>query len=72
MSISTICSLVLTALATISSFTVFSQKQELDEAAYNSWRRVDDYHLSPNGRWVIYRYVFYHDIKQTEDRKSVV
>lgn len=67
MSLSTICSLVFTAIATMSSFTVFPQKQELDEEAYNSWRRVDDYHLSPTGRWVIYRYVYYRDHKGAEN-----
>lgn len=58
--------LVLMTLAMMPSFTVFSQKQELDEDAYHSWRRVDDYHLSPNGRWVIYRYAFYHDQNRTD------
>lgn len=36
-----------------------AQKRELDKAAYQSWRRVDDYQLSSNGAWVKYRYMFY-------------
>lgn len=50
-----IVSVVLTLFAVVG----YTQKKELDEEAYRSWRRVDDYQLSDHGEWIKYRYVFY-------------
>ena len=50
-----IASVVLTLFPVVG----YMQKKELDEEAYRSWRRVDDYQLSDHGGWIKYRYIFY-------------
>ncbi len=41
------------------SFSCLAQKKVLDEEAYRKWRRVDSYKLSPDGKWVMYRYMYF-------------
>ena len=45
-----IASVVLTLFPVVG----YMQKKELDEEAYRSWRRVDDYQLSDHGGWIKY------------------
>lgn len=52
------------------SFTCFSQKKELDEEAYRKWRRVDGYKLSPDGKWVMYRYMHFDNDAANEGARD--
>lgn len=36
----------------------FAQKKVIDEASYALWKRVDNYQLSPDGRYVTYKYAY--------------
>lgn len=37
---------------------VFAQKKVINEEAYAKWRRVDNYSISPDGRFVVYKYTY--------------
>lgn len=53
------------------SFSCYSQKKELDEDAYQKWRRVDSYKLSPNGKWVVYRYMHFDNDAANEVARNI-
>ena len=40
-----------------------AQKKELDESAYQQWRKVDTYQLSADGKWVLYDYTFFDNVE---------
>ena len=35
-----------------------AQKKPLDEEAYKLWRRVEGQHMSDDGKWITYRFVY--------------
>ena len=49
----------------------WGQRKELDEEAYLRWRRVDDWHLSANGEWVLYRYLYFDNEEANEACKDI-
>lgn len=49
------------------SYFSFGQKKCLNESSYSEWKKVDSYHLSPNGRWVIYRYAYWDQPEKTKE-----
>ena len=53
------------------SFSCYSQKKELDEDAYQKWRRVDSYKLSPDGKWVVYRYMHFDNDAANEVARNI-
>lgn len=59
--------LIVTSLVALFLCTVsFAQKKAIDEASLATWRRADDGSLSPDGRYVTYKYSFLAGERGTE------
>ena len=43
----------------------------MDEEAYQKWRRVDSYKLSPDGKWVVYRYMHFDNDAANEVARNI-
>lgn len=61
--------LLLCTLA-LSVHSLSAQKKTVDEAAYQSWQRINSKSLSYNGRWISYSTVFQDEEK--ENKKQII
>lgn len=45
---------------------LLASRPEIDSTAYATWKRIDDYKISVNGRWIKYRYVYVDNEEQND------